>query len=80
MELDIKNTHELNIKELKIDLRLYYGYKAKDVAKMKDSEVVDRHKKATENIRAYGCSWRDNGPSTIELKSVDLVTVDIKIL
>ena len=46
--------YELNIKELRIDLRLYYGYTAKEIRKMKDSVVIDRYKEATKDIKIQG--------------------------
>jgi hypothetical protein len=46
---------ECQIKELRIDLRLYYGYTATQVRKMKDSEVIERYKDAIKDIRIGGC-------------------------
>jgi hypothetical protein len=46
---------EYQIKELRIDLRLFYGYTATQVRKMKDSEVIERYRDAVKDIKIKGC-------------------------
>ena len=43
------------VKEMRIDLRLYYGYTANQVRKMKDAEVQAAYREATKDIRIEGC-------------------------
>ena len=39
------------VKEMRIDLRLYYGYTATQVRKMKDAEVQAAHHEAIKDIK-----------------------------
>ena len=43
------------VKEMRIDLRLYYGYTATQVRKMKDSQVQAAHHEAIKDIKIEGC-------------------------
>lgn len=43
------------VKEMRTDLRLYYGYTATQVRKMKDSEVISAHHEAIKDIKIEGC-------------------------
>ena len=43
------------VKEMRIDLILYYGYTATQVRKMKDPEVEAAFKEAIKDIKIEGC-------------------------
>jgi hypothetical protein len=46
---------EWQIKELRINLRLFHGYKAADVRKMTDQQVLSAYKEAIKDVRIKGC-------------------------
>jgi hypothetical protein len=63
---------EPDIKELRIDLRLFYGYTAKQVRKMKDSEVLAAYRKAVEHVRIEGCNQSKNTLGLMGWDKIDL--------
>jgi hypothetical protein len=48
------------IKELRINLRLFHGYKAADVRKMTDQQVLSAYKEAIKDVRIEGCNWAES--------------------
>jgi hypothetical protein len=46
------------IKELRINLRLFHGYKAADLRKMTDQQVLLAYKEAIKDVRIEGCSTK----------------------
>lgn len=49
----------INIKELRLDLRLFYGYSANEVRKMSDEKVINTYKLHTKDIEIGGCKTQE---------------------
>lgn len=46
---------EDHIKDIRLDLRLFYGYSAKEVRRMSDAKVIETYKAHTKDIKIIGC-------------------------
>ena len=55
MGIDIKYNPQDHIKDFRLDLRLFYGYSAKEVRKMNDQKVLETYRLHTKDIVIKGC-------------------------
>ena len=51
MNIDIKYNPYDHIKDFRLDLRLFYGYSAKEVRKMSNDKVIEVYKLHTKDIK-----------------------------
>lgn len=60
IKIDYDKWFQDNVKELRIDLRLYHGYTAKEVRKMKHKEVIEKYREAMKDYKVYGCKLKQD--------------------